>query len=343
MSQAPGALMRAEIEEQPEALQRLLDARADIAALAEEVRRRDIRFVLLAARGSSDHAALYAKYLIETVLGLPCGLASMSSITAYRPGQSYAGVLWVAVSQSGGSPDLREATRVARDSGALTLAVTNDPASPLAAETELHLDIRAGLERSVAATKTYTGELLALWLFVDALAGRDGSAVAGVPAAVARAVRDSDVSDVVSRYRFAERLVTVGRGFSYPTAREGALKLMETCHLAASAFSGADLLHGPVAHVDRATPVMVIGSGGAGSDLLRPVVDALVERGADVTLVRGSADDLPGYAVPVPDVPEELTPLVQIVPLQLIALELALSKGLDPDRPSGLSKVTRTL
>jgi glucosamine--fructose-6-phosphate aminotransferase (isomerizing) len=164
-----------------------------------------------------------------------------------------------------------------------------------------------------------------------------------VPAAVARAVRDSDVSDVVSRYRFAERLVTVGRGFSYPTAREGALKLMETCHLAASAFSGADLLHGPVAHVDRATPVMVIGSGGAGSDLLRPVVDALVERGADVTLVRGSADDLPGYAVPVPDVPEELTPLVQIVPLQLIALELALSKGLDPDRPSGLSKVTRTL
>lgn len=337
-----GALMRAEIGEQAGVVASLLSSRRAVDAIAAEVGRRDIRCVLLAARGSSDHAALYAKYLVETVLGLPCGLASMSTATGYAAQPDLHGVLWVAISQSGGSPDLVAATAAAGEAGALTLAVTNAPASDLAGAALLHLDIAAGIERSVAATKTYTAELTALWLLVDAWAGRGGRRAGGLSDAVAAAA-EVDVDRVVDRYRYAERIVTTGRGFSYPTAREAALKLMETCHVAATAFSGADLLHGPVAHVDAMTPVIVVSSGGVGGRLLEPVLEVLGRHGAEVCLVGdrrwGAAG---GLSVPVPEVAEELTPITQIVPLQRLALELALSRGLDPDRPRGLAKVTRT-
>lgn len=343
MTTTPGALMRAEIAEQPSALQGLLDHRREITAVADLLRRRDLRYVTIAARGSSDHAALYAKYLVETVLGLPCGLASMSSITAYRADQDYRGVLWLAVSQSGGSPDLTDATTRARAAGATTVAVTNERSSPLADAAELHVDLRAGVELSVAATKTYTNELLALWLLVDALAGRGSGAADALPAAVAATIGLPAVDEIVQRYRFAERVVTVGRGFSYPTAREGALKLMETCHLAATAFSGADLLHGPVAHLESSTPVVIVAPGSVGAGLLAPVVASVQERGADVTVVAPPHAGLAARTIQVPDVLEELSPLVQIVPLQSLSLGLALARSLDPDRPRGLSKVTCTL
>ena len=194
----------------------------------------------------------------------------------------------------------------------------------------------------MAATKTYTAELAALWLLVDSWAGRDGRLAIGLPDAVAAAAA-VEVGHVVSRYRYAARIVTTGRGFSYPTAREAALKLMETCHVAATAFSGADLLHGPVAHVDGMTPVIVVSPGGVGGQLLRPVLEVLDRHGAEACVV---GDALLGsdaaLRIPVPQVAEELTPIVQIVPLQRLALDLALSRGLDPDRPRGLSKVTRT-
>ncbi|EAQ00691.1 SIS domain protein [Janibacter sp. HTCC2649] len=340
---APGSLMRTEISEQASIVESLLGARRAVDAITAEVRQHDIRYVLLAARGSSDHAALYAKYLVETVLGLSCGLASMSTVTGYGARSDLRGVLWVAISQSGGSPDLVAATAAAGEAGALTLAVTNAPASDLAGVAQLHLDIAAGVERSVAATKTYTAELLALWLLVDSWVGRDGRLAAGLPEAVASAAV-VDVSHIVNRYRYAARIVTTGRGFSYPTAREAALKLMETCHVAATAFSGADLLHGPVAHVDGMTPVIVVSPGGVGGRLLRPVLDVLDRHGAEACVV---GDALLGaqsaLRIPVPPVVEELTPIVQIVPLQRLALGLALSRGLDPDRPRGLSKVTSTL
>ncbi len=341
----PGALMAAEIAEQPAVLQRILDESVrDVVAVAAAIRRADPRFVLLVARGTSDHAALYAKYLIETTLHLPAGLVSTSTYTAYNESPRLEGVLWIAVSQSGGSPDLAESTTRARAAGALTLAVTNVPGSPLNQACDLALDLRAGAERSVAATKTYTASLLTLFLLVEAWRGVGPDAAREVPQLASRALDLSQVAEVASRYRFVDKLVTTSRGYAYPTAREGALKLMETCYLAAHAFSGADLLHGPLAMVDEDRPVVVILPEGRGGDALRPVVDRLVERGADLCVLGPTSATGATLHIPLPPgMDERVAPIVQILPLQQLARVMAVSRGHDPDHPRGLSKVTRTL
>jgi glucosamine--fructose-6-phosphate aminotransferase (isomerizing) len=348
MPEARGALMSAEIEEQPEVLARLLapEKLAGISSLANTIRERNPRFVLLAARGTSDHAALYAKYLVEVCLRLPAGLASPSTMTAYGARPDLSDVLLLTVSQSGGSPDLLETVRTARSGGATTLAVTNNPDSALAAEAELHLDILAGPERAVAATKTYSAQLLALWLVIEMLRGGDASAAHALPAAAARLVaRRPEVADLASRYRFTDRLVTTGRGYSYPTAREAALKLMETSYVAAHAFSGADLLHGPLAMIDHDHPVVAIVPDGLGADAMRPVLERLAERGADVAVFGGNQAERQGtvrFNLGAPEVSEELHPIIDIIPLQLLALEMTLARGFNPDAPRGLNKVTRT-
>lgn len=338
--------MAAEIGEQPISLARLLaDGTSAIRAVADVVRARQSRFVLLAARGTSDHAALYAKYLIETHLGLPCGLVSPSTLTVYGTRPAYDDVLWIAVSQSGGSPDLVESTQRAREAGALAVAVTNAPESPLAAAADLHIDVMAGPERAVAATKSYTSELLALWLLVDAWTGGDGAAAASIPARAQEVVDRGDGLAVAPRYRFVERLVTTGRGYSYPTAREAALKLMETSYLSAHAFSSADLMHGPLAMIDGDRPVIAVVPFGAGGAAMQPVLDRLAERGADL-LVEGDTSRAPGAAATIwlpDDVPEDLAPILQIIPLQQLAYAMAVARGYDPDAPRGLRKVTETL
>jgi glutamine---fructose-6-phosphate transaminase (isomerizing) len=343
----PGSQMAAEVGQQPDVLDGLLrDGMADARAVAAVLTRRAPRFVLLAARGTSDHAALYAKYLLEIRLGLACGLASPSTLTAYHARPDLRDVLLVAVSQSGGSPDLVGTVRAAADLGATTLAVTNAAESELAQAAELHMDVRAGPELSVAATKTYTAELLALFLVVEAWAGGDFGSARPVPAAAAELVaRRGEVAELAARYRFASRLVTTGRGYAYPTAREGALKLMETSYVAAHAFSGADLLHGPLAMVDPQYPLVAVVPDGVGATAMLPVLERVLERGADLLVLAGEGA-LPagarGFALPA-GVAEEVHPIVDILPLQWLALEVALARGLDPDVPRGLSKVTRTL
>lgn len=338
-----GALMRAEIGEQPAALSRLLAAPGPVEDIAARIRAAAPRFVLLAARGTSDHAALYAKYLVETTLGLPCGLASTSVYTAYDRQPSLDGVLWVAVSQSGGSPDLVESTERARAGGALTLSVTNTSDSPLGRVSELGLDILAGPERSVAATKTYTSSLLALWLLVRAWAELDRRPTDRLVDDVASALT-ADVAEVASRYRFVDKLVTTSRGYAYPTAREAALKLMETCYLSAHAYSGADLLHGPLAMVDQDRPVIAVVPEGPGGRALQPVLAALEERGADICLVAppAIAHETPTRIVLPAGMDEQLAPIAQIVPLQRLACAMAVGRGFDPDQPRGLKKVTQT-
>lgn len=282
----PGELMAAEIAEQPTVLARAFhQSRPQVRAVAARLQKAGPRFVVLAGRGTSDHAALYGKYLIETGLGLPCGLASLSTLTGFDAEPELGDVLWIAVSQSGSSPDLVESTHEAARAGALTLALTNRPESPLASAAELHIDVGAGPELSVAATKTYTAQLQALWLLIDAVRGGNGDAARAVPDAVAEVLEADAVSRLRDRFRYVERLITVGRGFSYPTAREGALKLMETSYLAAHAFSGADLMHGPLAMVDQYRPVVAVASRGIGGRLLAPVLSALRERRADVFVV----------------------------------------------------------
>jgi glucosamine--fructose-6-phosphate aminotransferase (isomerizing) len=338
----PGALLAAEIAEQPAALARLLTAssRGQTAELARRVRAFAPRFVLLAARGTSDHAALYAKYLAEVDLELPAGLVSPSSLTVYDARPDLAGVLFITVSQSGGSPDLVDTTAAARERGALTLAVTNNAQSPLAQAAELHLDVLAGPERAVAATKSYTSQLLALHLLVDAMRGGDGDDAVALPDQVARTLDLArHVPEVAGRYLTTQRLVTTGRGLAYPTAREAALKIMETTYLSAQGFSAADLLHGPVAMIDETVPVIAVVSQARSAEAVRPALARLAELGADVLTV-GPHE---GAGLPVcPGVPERLAPVVDIVPLQLLALNLALQRGKNPDAPRGLQKVTST-
>lgn len=343
----PGRIMSGEMAEQPAMLRRILDDGAPaIRAVAAEIAARTPRFVLLTARGTSDNAALYAKYLIEITLGLPCGLASMSTTTAYGAKPDLRDVLVITVSQSGGSPDLVASTRAAREAGAVTLAVTNNPDSPLAAVSEYHVDILAGPEKALPATKTYTASLLSLYLFVEGLRGGDGAAAAILPElAEAVLARKDEVKALASRYRFAERMVITSRGYGYPTAKEAALKLMETSYIPALSYSGADLLHGPLAMVDNISPVIAVVTDGRGGEALQPVLDRLRGRGADLFVVGPKAQVAAasaGFVLPTAGVAEELQPILEILPLQMLAYEVTIARGQDPDAPRALAKVTET-
>ncbi|MFF5564623.1 SIS domain-containing protein [Streptomyces sp. NPDC012623] len=345
----PGRLMSAEVLEQPAVFRRVLqDGTPRIREVAAVIAARNPRFALLCARGTSDHAALYAKYLLEIRRGLPCGMASMSTTTAYGARPDLTGVLFVAVSQWGGSPDLVASTWAAREAGAITLAVTNNPDSSLAAVSEFHIDVLAGPERALPATKSYSASLLSLYLFVAALGGGErgdhdeGPALALLPELAERIVaRRDEVRTLAARYRFAERLVVTSRGYGYPTAQETALKLMETCYLPALSFSGADLLHGPLAMIGDTSAVVAIVPDGKGGEALRPALDRLRGRGADLLVVgpeaeaaRGSA----GFVLPTGGVPERLQPILEILPMHLLTYELALARGHDPDVPRAMAK-----
>ncbi|MFD7287999.1 SIS domain-containing protein [Streptomyces sp. NPDC059863] len=342
-----GALMYAEVAEQPTVLRRILrDGAPGVREVAAAIAAREPRFVLLTARGTSDHAALYAKYLLEILCGLPCGLASMSTTTAYGAKPDLTDVLVIGVSQWGGSPDLVASTWAAREAGATTLAVTNNPDSALTAVAEFHLDVLAGPERALPATKSYTASLLALYLFAEALGGRDGAAARRLPDLADRVLaRTDEVRTLASRYRFAERMVIISRGYGYPTAKEAALKLMETCYIPALSYSGADLLHGPLAMVDNISPVIAIVPEGKGGEALQPVLTRLRARGADLFVV-GSRPEVEaasaGFVLPTDGVPEELQPILQIMPLQLLAHEVAIARGQDPDAPRTMAKTPET-
>jgi glucosamine--fructose-6-phosphate aminotransferase (isomerizing) len=344
-SEAPAAFMDAEIGEQPAAWRRLL-ASDQFAAAAEHVRRRRPRFVLLAARGTSDHAALYAKYLVEILLQLPAGLVSPSTMTAYGSKPDLRDVLMFGVSQSGGSPDLIKSLEIARAQGALTVGVTNDAESDLAHVAEVHVDILAGRERAVAATKSYTAQLLALYLLLDHVRGGSGTAAMALPDLGDDLLgRSQQIAAVAQRYRFTQRLVTTARGYSYPTVREAALKLMETSYLSAQAFSGADLMHGPLAVVDAQVPVLTVIANGPGGKAMHEVLPRLVDAGADVFTVgtaQAVAESTNGVVLS-PSVPEEVSPILEILPFQQLAMHVAVDRGENPDAPRGLRKITETL
>lgn len=340
-----GETTAAEIAEQPAVLERLKrDAAPAAAEIATVLRARAPRFVLFVARGTSGQAALYGKYLVEIQHSLPCGMVSPSTFTTYHSRPDLRDVLVIAVSQSGGSPDLVRTIEVARTLGASTLAVTNTADSDLARASELQLDVIAGAEKSVTATKSYSAELLGLWLVVQAWRGAGTGPAAGLPDAVAgHLARHPEVAAIADRYRFADRMVITGRGFSYPTAGEAAMKLMETCYLPAQAFTGSDLLHGPVAMIGRDHPAIAIVPNGAAGRAMTPVLARLATNNADLLLLRGDECAHVGtVSYRLPTLREDLSPIADIVPLQLLALEMALSRGNDPDAPRGLAKVTRT-
>ena len=341
------SFMEAEIRSQPALLARLAEEAAPLVAdLGRVIVRRRPRFAILAARGTSDHAAIYGKYLLETEGGLVASLAAPSVYSVYGRSPDVRDALAIGISQSGQSPDIVAAIDGARRGGALTLAVTNDETSPLARVADLVLPLRVGSERSIAATKTFTAELLALWLLVGAVAGAGPGAARGLGqqtgeslAAAERALAGLSLGDG------ATPIVVVGRGYSFPIALEIALKLREGGLRNAQGYSAADLLHGSIAAVHAGTAAILVGAAGPTVPSLLDCATALRERGArtivisDVPELREGAD----VAIPVQAGCESLTVIPIAVAGQWLALQDAVTRGLDPDRPPGLVKVIRTV
>ena len=338
--------MLEEIREQPEVLGRILDEGwAEVLPAARALRGRNIRFAMLAARGTSDNAALYAKYLFEVVLGIPTALASPSAFTLYESKMSLEDVLVIGISQSGESKDVLETVRRSGELGASTVSVTNDQTSSLAEVADHHFFLRAGKEESVAATKTYSADLLVLYLLAEALKGAEapGEDALKLPDQ-ARELLGSGWKGV-ERYRYADHLVVTSRGYNLSTAQEAALKLMETSYVVAEAFSAADLRHGPIAMIGQDFPVIAIVPPGKARSGMVSLVENLAERGAEVAVI-GDDDALTdraptSFLVPC-SCPEELSPVLYAIPPQILAQDLSLMKRLDPDSPRGLSKVTET-
>ena len=339
-----------EIEEQPGALARLLkEGRPGAEEIAARVRDYAPRFVVIAARGSSDNAARYAQYLFGAHNGLPVCLATPSLFTFYEAAPSLAGALVIGVSQSGQSPDIVAVVESGRKQGALTLAITNRPGSPLAAAAGHTLPLLAGEERAVAATKTYTNQLCALAMLSAALEGGEArwAELSRVPGLVEQAITlNAGVGEKAARYRYAEHFAVVGRGFNYSTAFEVALKMKETSYLVAEPYSPADLLHGPVAMIDRGFPVLLVAPSGRVLADVAQLAGQLEQRSAELLAISDDASVLgrARVALPLPGgMPEWVSPMVAVVPGQMFAVALAGTRGLDPDQPRGLRKVTETL
>ena len=338
--------MFTEINEQPEVLGRILDEGwRDVLSAAGGLREKGFRSVMLTARGTSDNAAYYAKYLFEILLGVPTALASPSVFTLYDGKINLKDTLVIGVSQSGESKDVLQTVRRSRELGAATLSITNDEHSSMAVAADAHLFARAGEERSVAATKTYTAELLLSYLLVSALGGARSpdEEVRRIPDQV-RAVLGASWENV-ARYRYADHLVVTSRGYNLATAKEAALKLTETSYLVAEAFSAADLRHGPIAMIGRDFPVIAIVPPGRAKPGMTTLVENLNEGGAELVVIGDDASMVDraaaGFHVPVSG-PEELSPVLYALPAQLLAHELSSVRRLDPDAPRGLSKVTET-
>ena len=343
--------LEAEIREQPQVLERLLRTQVGpVAEMAREIRRREARTVFIAARGSSDNAALYAKYLWGAVDRLPVALATPSLFTIYGRPPRLDGSLVVGISQSGQSPDIVGVVEEGRSQGALTLAITNEPASPLAAAAEMVLDTGAGPERAVAATKTYTAQLMAIAL-LSAAAREDGELLADlerVPALVAEALElDEEIRAAAERYRYMDHCVVLGRGFNYATAYEWSLKLKEMTYVVAEPYSSADFRHGPVAIVCDGFPVLAVAPAGKVFDDTLVLLGTLEEEHRAELLVLSNEEralELAQTPLRLPaEMPEWVSPLVSIVPGQLFSYHLTRAKGYDTENPRRLRKVTRTL
>ncbi len=337
-----------EILSQPDVLESLLEEWKIAEEIAGAIRRRGPRFAILAARGSSDNAARYGQYLLGAVNRLPVALATPSLFTIYRQPPHLADALIIAISQSGQSPDIIAVVEEGKRQGALTIAITNDVNSPLAQVSEYVFPLQAGLERSIAATKTYTASLAALAMLSASLArnAEMNAELEKVPAWVREVTRSiEEVKRASERYCYAEVCVVISRGYNYATAYEIALKIKELTYLLAEPYSSADFLHGPIALVGQRFPVIAVVPEGKVAMEMETLLQKLREREADLVVIsaRQEALAMAQTSLPIPPgIPEWLSPIVAVVPGQMFALGLALARGLDPDHPRGLQKVTLT-
>jgi glucosamine--fructose-6-phosphate aminotransferase (isomerizing) len=338
-----------EIHEQPEALNDLLDQENEaIQRLAEAIKEKQVTHVVIAARGTSDNAGRYAKYLLGSVNGLIVALATPSLFTVYEQPPQFGNALVLGISQSGKSPDIISVLNEARRQGALTAAITNSAGSALGQAAEIVIDLHAGVEHSIAATKTYTGELASIALLSSTLIGdpQRTAALARIPEVVAATLSmEDEIARIAQRYRYMQHCVVIGRGYNYATAFELALKLKELTYTIAEPYSSADFMHGPLALIENGFPVMVIAPSGAMSSEVRAFMQTLRAREAEIIAISDEAETLALARIPLKlpqPVPEWLSPITAIVPGQLLAMYLAHVRDYEPDHPRGLRKVTET-
>jgi len=343
-----GEQLEREIHEQPAVISTLLEAENNAVARIVEAVRGRFDYILIAARGTSDNAARYAQYLLGIHNHLSVMLATPSVLTLYGAAPSMARALVVGISQSGQSPDIIAVLEEGRRQKRPTLAITNDPASPLANAAEHVIQLHAGLERAVAATKTYTASLAAIALLSTHLenGAEHRAELAALPGLMQRMLEDSaTLLPRFERYRYMEHCAVIGRGFNYATAFEIALKVKELASVIAEPYSSADFLHGPIAVIAKGFPALVVAPSGATLVDLQHLVGRLIEQQAELILISDAASLLGHAHVPIQlptGCPEWLTPLVAVLPGQLFGLALARARTMDPDHPAGLTKVTET-
>ncbi|HUA57193.1 MAG TPA: SIS domain-containing protein [Verrucomicrobiae bacterium] len=343
--------MLEEIRQQPEALEKSLAGGMGRAERFKRIlEKRKPRLIVLVARGTSDNAALFGRYLLEILTAIPVSLAAPSIETLYRAKLDYRDSLVVAISQSGESTDTNLVLQRARERGALTLGITNNQRSSMAHLAEHLFAVRAGKERSVAATKTYTGQMMMLYLLAYALGARIRLAdLQRVPELTHEALGLQDeVAVLANRCRFMRHAVVVGRGLNYANAFEMALKLMETCYVVAERFSSADFLHGPIAMAEPSFPVFAFAPPGVTWKSMEETLAKLQNQRAEIVAITDAGNRAAEARATRlirlrRRIPEVLTPIPYIVPAQLFAALLAEEKGLNPDHPRTLSKVTMTL
>lgn len=348
---APGHLMISEIREQPLAISRLIDAElARVWELAEAWHARPPRMIFIAARGTSDHAALYAKYLFETMNGIPVGLASPSVASVYHAHVQYEDALIIGISQSGEAADVISVLEQATRDGAATLAITNVADSPIVTAAQHALTLHAYPEVSVAATKTFTSTLAAL-LLLSAAIGRNMTLRAQlltIPSLLSEVLgREGEIRAKVERFRYLEECVVLGRGYNLGSAYELALKLRETSYIRAQPFASPDFVHGPIAIIEAGYPVIAFANQGPTLPSVMSVIEQTQARGAEAVVIGNAPKALKAADVAFStevdqEVTEVVSPFPSILAGQLIAQALSVLKGNDPDTPRGLRKVTIT-
>jgi len=338
-----------EIHEQPAVLLRLLRHENElIRQLARAIQAREITHVLIAARGTSDNAGRYAQYLLGVINGMLVTLATPSIFSIYKRPPRLDKTLVLGISQSGKSPDIVAVVAEGKRQGALTAAITNFPDSDLAQAADFVINLHAGIEQSIAATKTYTSELMTIALLSAALAD-DADMLATLllaPDVVqATLALGPHIAQVAERYRYMRDCVVIGRGYNYATAFELALKLKELTYTLAEPYSSADFLHGPLALIEHGFPALVIAPSGIMLPELQEFIQTLQKREAEVIVISDDPATLALARIPLQlpyPVPEWLSPLAAIIPGQLFAMYLAHVRDFDPDHPRGIRKVTET-
>ncbi len=341
--------MQKEIHEQPNVLKQCLQSNKDfMEKVIADIKSREINNVVIAARGTSDHAAIYGKYIIEYMLGIPVSLAAPSILTMYNKELDLKHSLVIGISQSGEAEDVLEVILSAKKQNAICITITNNIDSPLAKTSGYHLHTNAGKEESVAATKTFTSQMMMLALLVAYWSDNKKmmDELNQIPKELQKVLKlEKKIIEKVQRYRYMENCFVLARGMNYPMALESALKIQETTYVHANGYAISDFHHGPFAMIAEGIPVIIFAPDGPSLDDAKEMIEKLREAGAEIILVTNdkNIDNYDDITFSIPDAESDMiTPFYNVCWAQMFACHLSLAKGMNPDSPRGLKKVTIT-